>query len=164
MKTSATATSPHPHGAPNVPNKSPSGVNECTGPHIEIASSSDAHELIVDFNADVVAFFLENRVGEQDPVVALGWNTALDEVVRTMKAALPHVAIPTWLGLAYPFNGDQLKLAILQFCQVGVTAEEIVDMFSIAPNTTFEAMNIATQLRSLSVDPFIHLLFISRTD
>jgi len=90
----------------------------------------------------------------QDPAIAL--NIFMDNLQRGLNAvnvAAP-VPLPAWIPGAYPVSMDVFISAVLQFVQQS-TNGNVVDNFSIAPNSGPESMAVAGRFVELNLDTFV---------
>ncbi|CAE7586009.1 unnamed protein product [Symbiodinium necroappetens] len=98
---------------------------------------------------------IEKGLCEDDPAVALDWDTAnLQAMVDAINAAAVGVVPPPpWVAGAYPITPTQLQQAILARVQALAGGGGVVGRFVLAPNTMQQYGNIKAQLGYLGLDP-----------
>lgn len=137
--------------------KSPTGIADFTGyvsPRVLIESVTDDGELQLSLDKRTARLW-KSVIGNDDPAFVFHWSDLTPSIAIVNEEQPP---IPAWAvtaGFQYPLTSENIKAMILHYCQVGVTAGGIVDMFVIAPNTLTESLNISGRISQLQMDPFM---------
>jgi hypothetical protein len=115
-------------------------ILEQTEEHMKVKFLRGSHKTLITSN--------------QDPAIAL--NIFMDNLQRGLNAvnAAAPVPLPAWIPGAYPVSMDEFISAVLQFVQQS-TNGNVVDNFSIAPNSGPESMAVAGRFVELNLDPFV---------